>query len=285
MAKSLGQIHTVNKGAIPANSTGFSGSINLPGELTEQLSRMVRAGNMFKVVGIDLTLDNFPGTTSAGSVSGHLRYYAPTRGRCAAFRSAFKAMADTMKVQGLSMRNNPMYDFTVPLNQENTSHNNQATLDGLVGLALNHSTAAASIFAVHNENTQPVYTGSAGDLFNGGFKTLLQNPGTGTDFVLNDTVPFEGNHNFADLDYEEIPFVLSWDPNGNQSVTTFQWRPDPALYLAIMCGQIDVIIDQTTAPSASLIINASVMVSGWKSIMGSPDKKPRRSRKSKKGGK
>eukprot|EP01051_Picozoa_sp_SAG22_P041021 SAG22_NODE_22450_length_198_cov_36.202020_1_plen_49_part_10 len=49
MAKSLGQIHTVNKGAITANSTGFSGSINLPGELTEQLSRMVRAGNMFKV--------------------------------------------------------------------------------------------------------------------------------------------------------------------------------------------------------------------------------------------
>ncbi|AXH78730.1 MAG: hypothetical protein [Circular genetic element sp.] len=284
MAKSLGQIHTCNFKSINVNTAGYAGSFDLPGTLTSQLSRMVRAGNMFKVVGIDLTLDNFPAATTQGSVSGVLRYYAPTRGRCAAFRGAFKAMADQMKIQGISMRDNAMYDFTVPVSQLTTFHRNQATLDGVTGLALNHSTTAASIFDVHNQNTQPIYTGTAGDLFNGGFNTLLQS-GAGTDFVLNDTVPFEGNSNFADLEPEEIPFVLSWDSTGTQSLSTYQWRPDPALYLAIMCGQLEVIVEQTTVPSASLQLNAAVMVSGWKSIMGNPDKKPRRSRKAKKGGK
>lgn len=277
MAKSLGQIHTTNY-TFNTNAVGFAGPVNLPGELTDQLSRIIRAGNMFKVVGIDMTLDNFPGTVPAGAVSGHLRYYAPTRGRCAAFRGAFKAMANSMKLQGLTMRDNPMYDFTVPLSDSNTLHPNQASLDGFNGLALNHAIATQSIFGVHNANVQPQYTGSAGDLFTGGFATV-QNPGTpAIDFVLNDVVPFEGNSNIADTEYEKIPFVISWDSTGTQTVETFQWRPDPALYLAIMCGQLEVIIDQVS-PGASLQLNVSVMTSGWKSIMGSPDKKPRRSKK------
>jgi len=277
MAKSLGQIHTVNFNQ-QINATGYQGALDLTGELTSQLSRLVRAGNMVKVVGIDMSLDNGPFHTETGSVSGHLRYYAPTRGRCAAFRGAFKAMANTMKLQGLTMRENAMYDFTVPLSNFTTTHQNQASLDGFNGLALNHSTAAQSIFGVHNANVQPAFTGSAADLFTSGFSTLQNPSGPAIDFVLNDAVPFEGNPDIADTEYEEIPFTMNWDQSGAQSVTTFQWRPDPALYLAVLCGQFEIVIDQTTV-GAVLELNISVMVSGWKSIMGSPDKKPRRSKK------
>jgi len=274
MAKSLGQIHTITQ-SISANSAGYAGSVDCSGLLTNQLSRLVRAGNMFKVVGIDMTLDNFPGTTGAGNVSGHFRYYAPTRGRCAAFRGAFKAMANTMKLQGLTMRDNAMYDFTVPLSSFTPNHSNQATLDGFNGLALNHGTVAQSIFGVHNANVQPAYTGTSADLFTSGFSTLQNPAGPAIDFVLNDTVPFEGNSNIADVTYETIPFVISWDSSGTQTLETFQWRPDPALYLAILCGQLEVVIDQVSA-GATQQLNISVMISGWKSIMGSPDKKPRR---------
>lgn len=285
MAKSLGQIHTVNRsintgaGVAPTNH-----AIDLPSALTSQLNRMVRAGNFFKIVGIDMTLDSFPGSAPTGSVSGRFLYYAPTRGRCAAFRGAFKAMANTMKLQGLTMRDNPMYDFTVPLDDETTAHRNQASLNGVDGLALNHSIPAQSVFAVHNSNVQPQYSGTAGDLFNSGFSTLQNAGNPNIDFVLNDAIPFEGNPNVASEDFEQIPFVISWDATGSQTEITFQWRPDPALYLAILCGQLRMIIDEKTT-TAAFNINVSIMVSGWKSIMGSPDKKPRRRMKSKTSGK
>lgn len=286
MAKSLGQIHSVNDNA-GVSAVGNKYNIDIPGQLTDQLNRMVRAGTFHKIVGIDMTLNpNAVSPTFGGQVTGRLLYYAPTRGRCAAFRSAFKSMAEVMKTQGLQMRDNPMYDFRAPLNSDTTinTFDNQATLDGGTGLALNHSTTAASIFAVHNQNQQPRYTGTAGDLYNGGFKTLIQDPAIGTDFVLNDAVPFTGNAESASLDYEEIPFSVSYEPataGSSSSTVAFQWRPDPALYVAVLCGQIQLVVDEINlvGGATSAVLEINTMVSGWKSIMGSPDKKPRRSKK------
>ena len=289
MAKSLGQIHTVNSTMTGVLAPGNKFNIDIPGQLTEQLQRMVRAGTFHKLVGMDITVrpTSIGSATNGVQVHGTVRYYLPTRGRCSAYREAFRAMAEQMKTQGLQMRDNPMYDFRAPLNDDATINTfpNQATLDGLAGLALNHSTASASIFGVHNENQQPQYTGTAGDLFNGGFKTLLQNPATGTDFVLNDTVPFTGNENFASLEYESIPFVCTWEPasaGASSETVSFQFRPDPALYIAVLCGQMQIELDDIVyvgvAPG-SLELNVSTQISGWKSIMGDPDKKSRRSRR------
>lgn len=86
------------------NNSLLQGTVDLPLELSDQLQRLIRQGNFFKVVGIDFQLSPFAGST--GSVTGYLRYFAPTRGRCAAYRQAFKAMADLMKTQGISMRDN-----------------------------------------------------------------------------------------------------------------------------------------------------------------------------------
>ena len=283
MAKSLGQIHTVNTPFAGITAVNQKYNIDLPGQLTEQLNRMVRAGTFHKVVGIDITLDpSGTSVVSGGQINGRLRYYAPTRGRCAAFRHAFKSTAEMMKTQGVSMRDNMLYDFRAPLNNDTTLNTfpNRSTLDGVNGLALDHAVPGASIFGVYNSGIQPINTATSRPLFTAGFDTLLQGSG-GTDFVLNDTQPYSGNNLSASLEYEEIPFSVAYEPSSpgaSAETAVFQWRPDPALYLAVLCGQLQVIIDgvNIVGTASSLTLNINTMVSGWKSIMGSPDKKPRR---------
>ncbi len=277
-AKSLGQIHTVNN-FYPVGASGDLMNIDLPGQLTDQLQRMVRQGNYFKVVGIDMTLDTV-GVVGGGQVTGFIRYYAPTKGRCEAFRGAFQSMREVMKTQGISMRDNKLYDFKCPINEATAStvFPNRATLDGVNGLALRNDTnQGASIFHVHNASVRPTYTGTTGDLFDSGFDTLLQPAVGGTDFVLNDAVPFSGNHNEASLDYEEIPFMLSWTPDTTDIAVSLQWRPDPALFLAVLCGQLQVRVEEVNLDGGAGAVNLKVatMVSGWKSIMGNPDRKSR----------
>lgn len=291
MAKSLGQIHTVNTNAGPFTAVNQKFNVDLPGELTDQLQRMVRAGTFHKLVGIDMTLNpTLFGPTQGATISGRLRYFVPTRGRCAAYRAAFKAMAEVMKQQGITMRDNKMYDFRAPLNEFSTVGSvfpNQATLDGLTGLCLtNSATPGASIFGVHNAGVQPVSTTSAADLFDEGFNTLLQARAGGTDFILNDALPFTGSALTASEEYEEIPFVVSYEPStaiSAASVVDYSFRPDPVLYIAILCGQIQVVVDEIAlvGGATNAVLTTSFQVSGWKSIMGNPDKKPRKRMKAK----
>lgn len=292
-AKELGQIHTVNYSQqITFGSSTPQNFINidLPGQLTEQLQTMVRAGTYHKVVGIDMTLDTV-GTLGGGQITGYLRYYAPTKGRCEAFRSAFKAMRQQMSNQGVSTRTNPLYDFRAPLNEfahTNGVFPNRATLDGREGLALyNSANPGASIFDVHNDTVRPLYTDTAGELYSAGFDTLLASQAEGniTDFVMNDTVPFTGNRSTASTEYEEIPFMLTWTPDSTDFAVNWNWRPDPALFLAILCGQISMVIEEANydgGNTSGLNLNVAVMVSGWKSIMGEPGSRSKSKRKMKK---
>lgn len=286
-AKELGQIHNVNvKVPLPnqpiSSDTGIR-DIDCSLELTKQLERMVRQGNSFKVVGIDMSLSVDGANTHGHSVSGYLRYYTPTRGRCAAYRAAFKSMADNMKIQGITMRDNPMYDFRVGFNYESyyagQTVPNQATLDGVNGLLLHHTGSSYAVFDVHNKGVKPTYEGSASDLFSEGFP--IGTRAVNTDFVLNDTVVYTGNELSANISYETIPFQITFSGQGGdeQATATFQWRPDPALYLSVMCGLFQVVIVDSSSNDPGLItadLNVSVMISGWKSIMGNPDKKKRR---------
>jgi len=288
-AKELGQIHIVNYrqpidllGSFPRNLL----NIDLPGQLTEQLQTMVRAGTYHKVVGIDMTLDTI-GTSGGGQITGRLRYYAPTKGRCEAFRSAFKAMKEQMKNQGVTTTTNKLYDFRAPLTDDIHASGvfpNRATLDGSNGLALNHTTEAYSIFDVHNRSVRPISTVAAGDLFAPGFDTLLQSGASKTDFVLNDTTPYTGDRNSASTAFEEIPFMLTWTPDSTDFAVNWNWRPDPALFLAVLCGQFSVVIEEMELDGGNLDglnLNVAVMVSGWKSIMGDPSKKNRSKSKKK----
>ncbi len=285
MPKSLGQIHTVNY-QMPVTASGNKLNIDLPGQLTEQLQTLVRAGTYHKVVGIDMDITT-TGTIGGGQITGSLLYYAPTHGRCAAFRDAFKSMKEIMKTQGIDMHDNKLYDFRAPINDDGTVafFPNQATLDGTNGLCLNNvARPGASIFGVHNSNVRPQYTGTAGDAFDEGFDTLIQARAGGTDFVLNDAVPYTGNRDVASVEYESIPFTCSYTPDTTDLTLNVEWRPDPALFLAVMCGQMQVVIEEVNfdGDATALELNIAVMVSGWKSIMGDPSKRKRRSSSKKK---
>lgn len=289
-AKELGQIHTLND-EFTVNTTVVAPQvvrrIDLAGQLTDKLQKMVRQGNYFKLVGIDITCNPIsPAGAGGGSVSGYIRYYNPTKGRCAAFRHAFKAMADAMKMQGIAMRNNKLYDFRVALSDQFTVlplQKNLATLDGVNGLALNNATQPrAGVFNVYNKSVVPTATAAAaGDLFDEGFDTVMS-AGT-TDFVLNDTDIYSGNDDFADVSYDRIPFQISNDINSGAITTSFQWRPDPALFVAVLTGNMEIFVEDVnfTGGATSLEIQVATMVSGWKSIMGEPGKKKksRRSRR------
>ncbi len=289
--KSLGMIHTANfSPAITTANVGTSVNLDPASVLTQQLQRMVRHGNFFKVVGIDIGVDTI-GTVGGGQISGELRYFAPTKGRCAAFRAAFKAMADVMTLQGVSMRDNKLYDFRVPLTPDTVNElENRATLDGgsatdgglfmtISGTATGADTGQG-VFEVHNRSVEPQYDGTAGDLFQPGFDTLLQTHLTGTDFVVNDTVPFRGNEDYAFKTMESIPFTISWTPDSSDMAVMFQWRPDPALYLAVMTGQFELYVEELNRDGDptpdGLNLQIAIHIAGWKSIMGNPDTKKKR---------
>ncbi len=282
-AKELGMLHSVNFSQDLADGDSLTYHHDLSGQLTEQLQRMVRQGQYYKIAGIDIGLE--PKLSSApvsGTITGTLRYYAPTRGRCAAYRAAFKAMAEAMKVQGITMRDNMFYDFRVPFQNTSTYSNvtpfaNGATFNGVDQLTL-AGAAPNGMFAVHNSGVQPV---QATATFSEGFGVFGN---AGNDFVLNEnTQGFEGNVMIADDEFEEIPFQVSLDMSStqaNSSTLTWQWRPDPALYLAILAGQFEFVIQETRIEgTGELTCTVTYSVAGWKSIMGNPDRK-RRSRRS-----
>ncbi len=288
MPKSLGQIHTVNYGftVAPADVPGAIINVDLPGQLTNQLNRMVRQGNYFKCVGIDMGMTT-TGTVGGGQVSGYLRYFAPTQGRCAAYRGAFDSMREQMKIQGISMADNKLYDFKVGFNDltpaVGNAMDNNATLDGTNSLTLVNTTVGRSVFGIHNRSVEPVFTGTADAQFQAGFDTVLSSSAA-LDFVNDETVAYRGSPDSASELWESIPFMMSWTPDTTDLAIQFQWRPDPALYLAIMNGTIQLYIEELNldggAPSVELTV--AVHVSGWKSIMGNPNKKRKRKSSKKK---
>ena len=285
MAKSLGQIHTANL-SVNVNTVGDKALVDLPGILTNQLQHMVRQGQFFKVVGIDMTCADLVGAQGEVAVSGVIRYYAPTQGRCAAYKNAYRAVREGMKLQGINVRGNKHYDFRVPMSipsvyVNGTDFKNQATIDGTNSLTLDDSAASPTdeVFTVYNSNIQPAQTSAVA--FGTGFG-LPGAAGTTTDFVLNEGEYYEGSSTpFAEVVREEIPFAISFGQDAAQGLSntmTMQWRPDPALYLAVLTGQfeIDIMDINDSVPGTSIQLEVAVHVAGWKSIMGSRSKSGRR---------
>ncbi len=173
------------------------------------------------------------------------------------------------------MRDNSQYDFKVMPGGSMVNAvdiKNKATLDGVNSLTMSGA-VPRSIFAVHNESVLPIQDTTPN--FGSGFGVY----GSTTDFVLDEGILWSGNSDFADDSFESIPFVLSWDPtvDGSQPVN-FQWRPDPALYLAVLAGQYVIQFDvvDLDAGGGPIIVEIALHIAGWKSIMGNPDRRHRR---------
>ena len=283
MAKSLGQIHTANFSLTRIDSDSQQAYLDLSAELSATLQHHVRQGNYFKVVGIDATLTDNGAGDNGGQISGFLEYYAPTRGRCAAYRGAFAAMRNVMKLQGINMSKDSNYDFRVSFDDAAESDmidvngytklRNRASLDGTNQLCLAGSNQpSADVFGVHNASLDPLATGQPS--FQSGFNVMgVQS--TPTDYVFGEAdLGYTGNALFAEATPERIPFQLSYTPGSTDISVDLEWRPDPALYIAMAFGQIRFVIDELDLDSqaSSLNMDIAVHIAGWKSIMGDPDK-------------
>ena len=306
MAKSLGQIHTVNYTLEHANHTDPQRwLIDCAGELTSQLNHMVRVGNAFKIVGIDMVITSDSPEVGL-SVLGECRYYAPTRGRVLAFRDAYQAVRRAMTLKGINPTSNINYDFrptlTPPSNYDNGAlFKNNASIqfsysqEAWVPLCIDDNPGYQTIFDIWNAQQEP-RQGLQGDpIFSTGYDIQLGGEmfrttgvSTGTDIVVNpDYVLNEGMYlqtatNFASDEFEFIPFALTNSNDGETADVQLNWRPDPALYLSVLFGQFDVVVGEATASGAGnpiYDIDMAIHIAGWKSIMS--DKK-RRSKKGKK---
>lgn len=303
MAKSLGQIHTVDynieigKAATKGPSNAFLADLSQ--ELSTQLQRNIRQGQYYKLVGIDAVIQSPENIALLdgieGFVKGRFRYFLPTQGRCEAYRTAFKQMMEQMKSRGISPGQNVMYDFrTLPRGFTNYDLNaflgqplkNLATLDGQTVLALTANTATGTeVFDTHNENINNKNTGVPE--FSHGLNTQISTLVSPTDFVMEEANIYSGNHMIADTTLEEIPFTLAYSVvDGEMNSQPLQWRPDPALYIAIMCGQVEIVLDEIEADGATgtdsdaVELDFSFHVAGWKSIMGAHKDSRSKSKKS-----
>lgn len=300
MAKSLGQIHTTN--------FNFNALSTLVGEdqaflcdnsakLSTQFNRNIRMMQSYKWVGADLVVQlpeniNPTGTESTRvTVKGRMRYFAPTKGRCQALRDAYKQLRTQARVQGIDLSKNRQFDFRVlprPLDQyprnvdsggaapeiNNEDILNTTTLNGTNELCMVEGSAEVSVFEQYNLSVRPNETSA---VFNPGLQTQAQAGVVQTDFVLNEGLIQGGNPNIADILFEEVPFELSYDLE-NYRTYTLQWRPDPALYVSVLGGFVEIVIDEMRAQGASggaiplngVEMDVAMHWAGWKSIVNPP---------------
>ncbi len=296
MPKSLGQIHTTRFNyETSETSTGTTNAhlCDVAGKLTGQFNRQVRHMATYKIVGVDLVAQLPEDLVILDSdtvvCKGRLRFFQPTKGRCDAMRTAFQQMMEQMKNQGINPGTNKGYDFRVlpraPTNYptniafDTVALRNNATMNGSTELAMiDNGGSDFEVFTSHNSNVQPVINTT--NPYADGLQTqvgALQVAAGGqpTDFVLNDGEISEGNPDFADVVMEEIPFELAYDSTARR-VTQLNWRPDPALYLSVLTGQIEIVLDEITASGGGvgtqdgIEIDCSIHVAGWKSIVRPP---------------
>ena len=295
MPKSLGQIHTTKfnyEGSVLDFSDNKAFLCDNSAKLSNQFNRNVRMMNTYKWVGADLILQlpeniNIGGDDSTNvSVKGRMRFFQPTRGRCSALRDAYKQFREMAKSQGVDPTQNKLFDFRVvprslanyPLNTTYDPVYNVTTLNGSDALSMTDGAAGTTVFDTHNENVRPRASSVVAGTFSTGLETWQL--GSQTDFVLQEGLIQSGNTDEADVEMEEIPFVLTFDGVAKRTYS-LQWRPDPALYVSVLGGFVEIVMDEIKADGASgnpinidgFEMDISMHWAGWKSIIRAPSRR------------
>ena len=302
MPKSLGQIHTVNYENLGPIESDTEYLIDLAGELTKQLQHMVRAMSAFKLVGMDFALSQPTGSPDPVSctVTGNVAFYAPTQGRVTALQMAYKSVRRMMKLSGVKPSDNITYDFRPPIADPASFENgadfyNQASIEdnGLATCLANGPGGSSNIFGIYNQGINPRSALGGVTGFEEGFDIGLRSNAASADWALNEGVILQAlTAPIASEEFEEIPFDLALSsmtphpaPTPTQAVPvadTWMWRPDPALYLSILTGQLKLVLDEVdivAGETDEVTLDCAFHVAGWKSILGSKKRKRRRSKK------
>lgn len=300
MPKSLGQIHTTS-----FNYEGFSTSItdnaaflaDSSAALSTQFNRNIRMMQSYKWVGADLVvqlpedINPFGSESTEVSVKGRMRYFAPTKGRCNALRAAFQQFKETARQQGVNPSNNKLFDFRVvpraltnyPMNSSPFSTHpiyNTTTLDGVNSLTMvDGGASSVECFTSYNIGVAPEDTAVTSSDFASGLRTQVGTLLTQTDFVNNEGLIQSGNPLIADTEFEEIPFVLTFNAVDKRTAS-LQWRPDPALYVSVLGGFVEIVLDEVSAsgaggttPFEGFEMDIALHWAGWKSIVQPPKSK------------
>ena len=309
MAKALGQIHTVDY-EFPNLTYDITENnkllIDLPGQLTKQLQHMVRAMSNFKVVGIDMSYTPILGTGTddcqTASMTGYIKYYAPTQGRVEACKAAYQTVRKMMRLSAVDPSHAVTYDFRPPFADPADYSNgddfgNQASIeDNGLATCLANGPGSSNIFGIYNQGIIPRSGIGSSPGFEEGFDIGLRTNADSADWTLNEYTYLQSDVPNANETPEQIPFELSWTSGGvvldsTPSIVTslaatddqFMWRPDPALYLSVLTGQLSIEIDTQNAydqegqdASDSTQLNVSVHVAGWKGFLGGRKKGRRR---------
>jgi len=309
MPKSLGQIHTCDFNYEVSDAfAGLPFLCDSSAKLSTQFQRNIRMMSTYKWVGADLVVQLPENINPSGDestqvlVKGRMRYFAPTKGRCNALRDSYQQFKEIAKSQAVNPMKNKLFDFRVlPRQKTRYALNllgpndedlfNLTTLDGTNELSMIDGaissapgTSGTEVFEQYNVGIVPTEGTVTGDDFNAGLRTQLGTIVAQTDFVLSEGLIQEGNSNLADIEMEVIPFTLSYDSTDFRT-TSLQWRPDPALYISVLGGFVEIIIDEVSADGATgtgkiegVEMDISLHWAGWKSIVQPP--KSRRSKSS-----
>tara|TARA_Y100001973_G_scaffold89298_1_gene135494 strand:- start:60 stop:1016 length:957 start_codon:yes stop_codon:yes gene_type:complete len=128
--------------------------IDVSAQLSQRFGRMIRQGQTFDLLGIDISARHADsGNDVGGAVSGLLNWYSPTKGRIAAWKKAFRTTQRLRKLSGIEgSSNRSAYDFRVGLiNGYDTVRQNAEMLED-EPLYLHHSSdPKQSLFAAYNK--------------------------------------------------------------------------------------------------------------------------------------
>jgi len=300
MPKSLGQIHTTSfnyEGLTTAITDDNAFLADSSAALSTQFNRNIRMMQSYKWVGADLVvqlpenMNPFGSESTEVSVKGRMRYFAPTKGRCNALRTAYQQFKETAKQQGVNPSNNKLFDFRVlpralsnyPMNSSPYSSHpiyNITTLDGVRSLTMvDGGSSTVECFTSYNIGVSPEDTAVSSADFASGLQTQVGTLLTQTDFVLEEGRIQTGNPLIADIELEEIPFVLTFN-SVDKRTASLQWRPDPALYVSVLGGFVEIVLDEISAsgaggatPFEGFEMDLALHWAGWKSIVQPPSKK------------
>ena len=311
-----GMLHTVHLSMDNPRQDRF-GLVDMSAQLTRKLQKMVRQGAIFKLVGIDgnlrVNLDDVT-TFPQSSYAGLFFYISPTKGRCDAWRHAFKSVQKWRSLQGVAPNYN--YDFRVGLDAKqeieftlqfgDSPISNQAWLERTEdvanseqGLFLKNSYAAdsyQSIFDVWNMGIE-MNDGGSDPTFGQGWTPYIEDP-TGTrnvpmDFVKNEQADLVTNPrgpSYASLEWDTIPWQLSFSKFDDTAglmqpanvSATYQWRPVANEYVPVMCGLMMcgiTAVSEGGATDSDGKLDFTFHIKGWNPIIKRRRKSRRRGKK------
>lgn len=311
-------MHTVTGSvAIDQADDGLNSTVNktvdLGYHLSQRFGRMIRQGQTFDVIGIDISCRHADsGNDVGGAISGLINWYEPTKGRVAAWKKAFRTAQRLRKLSALDgTSSRSAYDFRVGLNEAYplVRQNCEFIEDHPLYL---HNTANAqqSLFEAYNRAQDKLGTDTDGDVHEDVYgieeawdDMAVGNAPVGHDYFADDLeyplfIPGAANPTLNYIGFSSAFGARSEDEAGlvqtligtagppesgeafpaSPGVYDFQWRPmKPVPVMAGLLGiqPTSTMVDEAGLFTDDVIIDYAVHVGGWSPFI--------KSRKSKKG--